>query len=163
MQSATGWRQALRRPHERPGAQLHDVPRPEMDGHRASPARKDTRGEPFGAGYTKNSCVNQPFQRGATLERRMRNGPASSLARAVSPPSSWRRRPVRRAPSVSTQILAEILMVTKVRGYSMNPIARAGLWRLRDRSPALARYGLIPQIGAFQARWALPLQASNSS
>ena len=26
MQSATGWRQALRRPHERPGAQLHDVP-----------------------------------------------------------------------------------------------------------------------------------------
>jgi len=69
------------------------------------------KGGPFGAGYTKNSCVNQPFQRGATLERRMRNGPASSLARAVSPPSSWRRWPVRRAPSVSIRILAEILML----------------------------------------------------
>jgi hypothetical protein len=61
--------------------------------------------------HKKSSCVNQPFQRGATLERRMRNGPASSLARAVSPPSSWRRWPVRRAPSVSIRILAEILML----------------------------------------------------
>jgi len=46
---------------------------------------------------------------------------------------------------------------------SMDPTVQAGPWRLRDRSPALARCGLIPQTAACQPRWALRRQVSSSS